>query len=70
MEIVSTFVSAVEHPSVLAPAEALGGLRLAVTAEGALDEEALERALADGPALVSVMAANNETGDHGQGTPD
>ncbi|MCB9797948.1 MAG: cysteine desulfurase [Alphaproteobacteria bacterium] len=55
-------VSAVEHPSVLAPARALGAGLLPVDARGALDERALERALAEGPALVSVMAANNETG--------
>ncbi len=55
-------VSATEHPSVLAPARALGALLLPVDGRGLLDLSALERALAGPPALVSVMAANNETG--------
>ena len=54
-------VSAVEHDSVLAidpDAE-----RLPVDAQGVIDLTALEAALADGgPAIVSVMLANNETG--------
>jgi len=58
-------VSAVEHASVLA-----GGrfapdavARIGVTRSGVLDIEDLRRQLASGPpALVSVMAANNETG--------
>ncbi len=58
-------VSAVEHASVLS-----GGrfapdavARIAVTRSGALDLDDLRRQLASGPpALVSVMAANNETG--------
>lgn len=59
-------VSAVEHPSVLA-----GGRfaperveRIAVDAQGRLDLADLEGKLrqGDGPALVSVMAANNESG--------
>jgi cysteine desulfurase len=57
-------VSAVEHPSVL------GGGRFAASAvealpvdgNGVVDLAALERALAKGPALVSLMLANNETG--------
>lgn len=65
------FVSAVEHSSVRANAEAVGarvaGIRVAqipVTADGVLDTEALRVALREGKgrALVAVMAANNETG--------
>jgi cysteine desulfurase len=58
-------VSAVEHPSVLAggrfaPATVT---RIAVDADGIVDLAALESELANGPrALVSIMAANNETG--------
>jgi cysteine desulfurase len=59
-------VSAVEHASVLETAAA-AGLPVdivPVTGDGRIDLAALERVLAagDGPALVSVMAANNETG--------
>jgi cysteine desulfurase len=58
-------VSAIEHASVL-----IGGrfapnavARIAVTRSGTLDLDDLRRQLASGPpALVSVMAANNETG--------
>jgi cysteine desulfurase len=58
-------VSAIEHASVLA-----GGRfptarieRIAVTPDGHIDLDHLRRALAGGPpALVSIMAANNETG--------
>ena len=59
-------VSAVEHPSVLAggrfpPAHVE---RIGVDGQGRLDLADLEEKLrhGDGPALVSVMAANNETG--------
>jgi cysteine desulfurase len=55
-------VSAVEHPSVL---EALPDAeRIPVDANGVVELEALDRLLARSaePALVSVMAANNETG--------
>jgi len=57
-------VSAVEHPSVLAG----GGFApeaialIPVAPSGAVDLAALRALLAEGPALVSVMAANNETG--------
>jgi len=59
------FVSAIEHPSVLC-----GGrfapetvARIGVTRSGLVDLGHLERALASSePALVSIMAANNETG--------
>ena len=62
-------VSAIEHPSVLAggrfPAAAVE--RVQVDANGAIDLVALEQRLAElgaagSRALVSVMAANNETG--------
>lgn len=53
-------VGATEHPSVLAAAP--GAEILPVGADGRLDPEALARALAGPPALVCLMAANNETG--------
>ncbi len=57
------WVTAVEHPCVLQPAEACFGgqvRRIPVTAEG---EAALDWMEAQAPpALVAVMAANNETG--------
>jgi cysteine desulfurase len=60
-------VSPIEHPSVLEPA---GRLRRSGTSVetvpvdrcGRVDLQALDRLLAHGPALVSVMAANNEVG--------
>ena len=60
-------VSAVEHKAVLAAAHHvahLGGeeILLPVDSDGLLDQAALERALARGPAVVSVMWVNNETG--------
>jgi len=60
-------VSAVEHKAVLAAAHAvchLGGreVLLPVDAGGRIDFTALEAALADRPAVVSVMWVNNETG--------
>jgi cysteine desulfurase len=58
-------VSAVEHASVLAggrfPGAAIGLIR--VTRSGVVDLDHLRERLKDGPpALVSIMAANNETG--------
>jgi len=58
-------VSAVEHASVLAggrfPADRIGLIK--VTRSGVVDLEHLKLQLKDGPpALVSIMAANNETG--------
>ena len=58
-------VSAIEHASVLAGGrfapEAIG--RIAVTMSGVVDLHDLRRQLTSGPpALVSIMAANNETG--------
>ena len=60
-------VSAIEHPSVLEPADALRARGLEVDVPpvdgcGRVDLGALERQLAKGPALVSIMAANNEIG--------
>jgi cysteine desulfurase len=60
-------VSAIEHPSVREPARALlrQGWRvreLAVDAAGRVAAADFLAALADRPALVSVMLANNETG--------
>jgi cysteine desulfurase len=58
-------VSAVEHASVLSGGRFAPNAvaRIAVTRSGALDLDDLRRQLASGPpALVSVMAANNETG--------
>ena len=60
-------VSAVEHKAVLAAAHAvchLGGreVLLPVNSAGVLDLEALDRALAETPAVVSVMWVNNEVG--------
>lgn len=58
-------VSAIEHASVLAggrfPARDVGQIR--VTRSGVVDLDHLRALLAEGPpALVSIMAANNETG--------
>lgn len=60
-------VSAVEHPCVIKPAEQLARRgwtlrKLAVDGEGRVDEEAYRAVLGEGPKLVSVMLANNETG--------
>lgn len=60
-------ISAVEHPSVARPAAQLArrgwNLRhIAVDGDGRIDADDYRRTLAQRPALVSVMAANNETG--------
>lgn len=60
-------VSAAEHVSVLAPAEALGRRgwdvrEIPVDAGGRVTGDALAAALSDRTRLVSVMTANNETG--------
>lgn len=59
--------SAIEHPAVLEPCRALEreGWRLTVLGvdeRGRIDLDALEAALAEDTALVSIMAANNEIG--------
>ena len=58
----SVFVSSVEHDSVLANAPE--AVRLPVDGNGIVSLDALSEALAqaEGPKLVSVMLANNETG--------
>jgi cysteine desulfurase len=57
-------VSAIEHPAVLEPAALIGErLRVApVSGEGVVDPTEIKRRLNKNTALVSVMAANNETG--------
>ena len=54
--------SAVEHHAVLHAVEAVGGRTIGVDADGALDLDALDAALAPDVAVVSVMLANNEVG--------
>ena len=57
-------VSAIEHMSILEPAQnlALAVDLIAPDAEGYISEAALAEVLNENTALVSVMAANNETG--------
>ncbi|WP_321393982.1 cysteine desulfurase family protein [Emcibacter sp.] len=60
-------VSAIEHKSVLAPAEHLGryGIEvelIPVTGDGMVDVETLETMMGDDVGLVSIMMANNEVG--------
>lgn len=55
-------VSAVEHESVLAPAEGYARRLAPVTADGSVDVAALENSITDKTVLVSVMYANNEVG--------
>ncbi|MEN8184624.1 MAG: cysteine desulfurase family protein, partial [Myxococcota bacterium] len=57
----------VEHPSIVAPAEALEAegwrvTRVAVDAEGRVDPATVADALDDATRLVSILWANNETG--------
>lgn len=57
----------VEHPAVLEPARMLkthgyNVMELDVDSSGQIDLEQLKRVLGYGPALVSIMWANNETG--------
>ena len=58
------FVSATEHPSVMETALELDATIIPVDEQGVVLAEALDALLAnsDGKQLVSVMAANNETG--------
>ncbi|MEO5345594.1 MAG: cysteine desulfurase [Magnetococcus sp. YQC-9] len=63
----SILTSAVEHPSVLMPLERLESrgmrvIRLPVDTHGRVDPATLERAINPDTRLVSIMAANNETG--------
>ncbi len=55
-------VSAVEHESVLAPAEQYDCRQVGVKADGTIDLGALEAAIDAETVLVSVMYANNEVG--------
>lgn len=55
-------VSAVEHESVLAPAGQYDCRQVAVQPDGMLDIAALEAAIDEKTALVSIMYANNEVG--------
>jgi len=60
-------VGATEHPAVMRPAQTLQGkgwqlARIAVDMAGQLDLEQLDTVLRHKTALLSVMAANNETG--------
>ncbi|WP_263772722.1 cysteine desulfurase family protein [Propionivibrio soli] len=60
-------VSAIEHPCVMRPAEQLARhgwtlRRIGVGAEGRVQAGDYSAVLAEKPVLVSVMAANNETG--------
>lgn len=60
-------ISTLEHASVMETANALGRegrtvVRLRVSDQGILDLDALQRALALHPALVSITAVNNEIG--------
>jgi len=57
----------VEHPAVLEPCRHLGEqgymvVKLNVDASGQIDVEELAETLSHGPAVVSIMWANNETG--------
>ena len=60
---------ATEHPAVLDVLDSVGGThkdlrvtRVKVDGQGIIDLDALEKALAQGARLLSIMAANNETG--------
>jgi cysteine desulfurase len=61
-------ISAIEHHAVLEAAERVAAaghatlLRIGVGADGTMDLEGVRGALADGPALMSVMWVNNESG--------
>lgn len=61
-------ISAIEHPSVLAPAQFMANERgfelvlIPTNQEGIVDRETLKKELDERTALVSVMLANNEIG--------
>lgn len=66
-EVGSVLVSEIEHPSVSESAEAfahnrISVLKIPVSKDGTVDLEALEAVVQADTLLVSVMAANNETG--------
>ena len=52
---------ATEHP-IVPHAMGAGSRTIPVTADGLIDEAALDAILADGPALIAVQQVNNETG--------
>jgi cysteine desulfurase len=54
--------TSVEHPAVLAAVESSGGVLVDTDANGVVDLDALAAALTPEVSVVSVMAANNETG--------
>jgi cysteine desulfurase len=54
--------SAIEHHAVLDPVHRIGGRVVGVLPSGIVDLDALDRALDDSVALVSIMLANNEIG--------
>ncbi len=58
----SVTVSAVEHESVLAPAQTFKCSVVCVTEQGIVDLDDLRAKIADDTVLVSVMLANNEVG--------
>ena len=55
-------VSAIEHESVLAPAEQFDCHQIPVTPQGIVDLAELEKMISDKTVLVSVMLINNELG--------
>lgn len=60
-------ISAVEHPSIMAVADYLSKkgfkvYKIPVSREGELDEDFFNKSLSEKTLLVSIMAANNETG--------
>lgn len=64
-EIKRLIVSEIEHPAVMEPAKASGLpiIMIGVDSQGCVDLDALDKVLEDEtPALVAIMAANNETG--------
>lgn len=60
----SVLYDATAHDSIRAPAEARGGIAVPVQPDGRIDLKALEELLrhSAAPALVAIVAANNETG--------
>lgn len=59
----TTLISSIEHPSLRESAQRCRVVELPVSAEGVVELEAVAEAVAKHrPALVSIMAANNESG--------
>lgn len=59
----TVLISAIEHPSVREAARGRRVVEIPVNADGVVEPEAVKKTLAQHrPALVSVMAANNESG--------